>query len=242
LFARYAAIVKNLRGVVLVNLDKEDSWNKVRWLIRRFRYRDLGLPPYIVDRYRAKLSSYLNGNPFRELVYPIPELIDIVKFYEERGFPRDLAEALVLSSTYISPLLVIGSDYLRLIESISIGNVKVCKDLSDNDWKLHLRIADYTILDMYEKSIQESIEAIRLLSSINNIERINEILKERTSRVEKDRKRYWRIICKEDGKVFIYYIDPLKFLVETLEKGVEFTLKEDYAAALAIIPVVNLSL
>jgi hypothetical protein len=43
LFARYAAVVKNLRGVALFDLGEEGSWDSVEWLVRRFRYRDLGV-------------------------------------------------------------------------------------------------------------------------------------------------------------------------------------------------------
>ena len=43
MFARYAAVVKNLRGIALFDLGEEGSWDSVEWLVRRFRYRDLGV-------------------------------------------------------------------------------------------------------------------------------------------------------------------------------------------------------
>jgi len=44
-FARYAAIVKNLRGVVLADLLEEAASRGLEWLTKRFRYRDLGVVP-----------------------------------------------------------------------------------------------------------------------------------------------------------------------------------------------------
>ena len=242
LFAKYAAIVKNLRGVVLVDLVDEGSWSRVKWLIRKFRYRDLGLPPCIVERYRNKLSSYLNGNPFRELVYPIPVLYNLVHVFEAKGFSRELVEALILSSTYISPLLVLTAKYLDDIDNICIEKVKTCKELNDSNWKLHLRIADYTILDIYEKCIEENIRVLNLLKS-NNVEEINNVLEERITRVKKDKKRYWRITC-DSGKTFLYYVDLLRIFINAIrEERVNIRgLVEDYAAALSIVPVVNVSI
>jgi hypothetical protein len=45
LFSSYAAIVKNLRGVVLLDPDEEGAWTTMEWLVKRFRYRDLGVTP-----------------------------------------------------------------------------------------------------------------------------------------------------------------------------------------------------
>jgi len=36
LFARYAAIVKNLRGVVLFNMDEDGVEDSIKWLVNRF--------------------------------------------------------------------------------------------------------------------------------------------------------------------------------------------------------------
>lgn len=244
MFARYAAIVKNLRGVVVADLSDDTVWNRIRWLTRKFRYRDLGLPPTIVSEYKTSLSKYLGGNPFRELVYPIDELKNMVKLYIGKvGFSIELAEALTLASTYISPLLIIGDKYLHQLSKLReviIDKVLVCKPMDDNLWKLHLRIADYTILDMYEKSVTEALEVIKALTT-NRMVNVENILGERELRIRKDKKRYWRILC-DQGKVFLVYVDLLRLLVKLVREGaIDIgSLKEDYAAALAIVPAINL--
>lgn len=241
MFARYAAIVKNLRGVVVADPSSSEHLNRLQWLIGKFRYRNLGLPPSIVKEYRDMLLKYLNGNPFRELVYPLAELMIITEIYMEKlRLPIELAEALTLSSIYISPLLVVGEEYITKLTPLVVDKVLTCKPLNDSLWKLHLRIADYTILDMYEESIMEALNAIELLPSKQWIE-LDKILGKRKLRVEKDKKRYWRVAC-DQGKPLLLYIDPLMLMIGLAKKEIinPRSMKSEHAAALSIIPVVNL--
>ena len=59
--------------------------------------------------------------------------------------------------------------------------------------------------------------------------------------IRKDKKRYWRILC-DQGKIFLVYVDLLRLLVKLVREGaIDIgSLKEDYAAALAIVPAINL--
>lgn len=237
MFAQYAALVKNLRGVVYIEELNDYSWKIIKWLIQRFKYRNLGLAPSIVNKFGEQLEDYLIGNPFRKLVYPVHNMSRITCLFQGI-LPNELVESIILSSTYISPLLVIGDKIHNIIHDIGIDHVYTDKSLDINSWKLHLRIANYTVLDMYEKCIIENIEALECLRS-GNTECVMEIIKQRYSRVQKDKKRYWRIIS-DSGRPFLTYIDPLNILInaETISKEVE--LSEDYAAGLAIIPAIHL--
>ncbi len=243
MFARYAAVVKNLRGVVVFNLDEEGVWDSIAWLVQRFKYRNLGIPPKIVNQYYGILKSYLNGNPFIGLVYPVKELENLTRiFIKLYHIPDKLAEGLVLASVYISPLLLVGDTYRAGVEDNAIEVVRICKDkkMDVKQWKLHLRIADYTILDFYNKSVEESMKILEYVAKSNiDSKEVKDILDKRLDRVKKDTKRYWRIKCSE-GKPFLYYIDPLKSIVEGIINGTikPNELSLDYAAGLAIIPVV----
>ncbi len=240
MFSYYAAIVKNLRGVVIFDPEANGSWDRVKWLVRKFKYRNLGLPPIVVEKHRKELGKYLSGNPFVELAYPVEEVEALPAVMVEHGVPRELAEALVLASVYISPLLVIGEEYIKLLERYSIDKVLVCRELNDNEWKLHLRIADYSILDMYKERVFEILDAIE--NNLLDEEFLEKVFEKRRADVAKDKKRYWRIVC-DHGKPFILYIDVLNTITKIIgvEKLIELVKnKKELVAGLAIVPAVNL--
>ncbi|MEM0042663.1 MAG: hypothetical protein QXP94_02055 [Thermofilaceae archaeon] len=224
MFSRYAALVKNLRGVVLLNPNEEGALDTVKWLSKRFRYRNLGLTPSSVKALGGRVFR-----PFRELAYPIKPLEVLVSRFTGKGMPPELAELLVFASTYVSPALIIGSTYLSSLEEIKVDVVRVCRDLSVLDWKLHLRVADYTVLDMYDVCVEEALSVLKDPSVLPKV------VAERRERVAEDKKRYWRIAC-ESGRPFIIYIDNLSIAAKlgVLEEEV----CEDWAAALSVVAVV----
>ena len=237
MFARYAALVKNLRGVVVFDLSEENVKETIKWLVNRFKYRNLGLPPSLVEKYKEEIKKYLEGKPFKRIVYPVPELRNVASIIlEEANIPFELSESLVLASSYISPLLVLGRKFLPFIEKLSVEVVKICKDktLDVKQWKLHLRIADYTILDFYEESV---IEAMNLItrSHVLSKEELDLVLENRFKRIKEDTKRYWRIKCSE-GKPFLFYIDMLNVVKDRIKY-----LSENQAATLSIVPVVHIA-
>lgn len=237
MFLNYVAIVKNLRGVVLLELSERGVDNSLNWLIKRFRYRNLGLTPTLVEKYRERFGRYLAGNPFRELAYPVISIENFGKKLTERlGLSREVVETLVFSSIYVSPLIVIGDTYLDELEKISVNTINTCRELNTNEWKLHLRIADYSILDMYEWSIEN---AKRVINALRTSVDITSEMAERTRRIEKDKKRYWRIMCNEDKQLFMLYVDMLK-LILSREPGLLKDIDEDCIAVMSIIPVVRI--
>ncbi len=230
-FAKYAAIVKNLRGVVIADLNEKGVESSIHWLVSRFKYRNLGIGPHMLNLFHDKLARYLGGKPFRELTYPIPQLLQFTRILQSVGIELLLAEGLTLASTYISPLMVIGNKYAQVLEKLGVAYIKVSRELNIQEWKLHMRIADYSILDSYEKCIEEGIKAINAAKEGNeNI--INNILRDREVRVLKDMLRYWRI-RSDTGKTFLLYIDILKLVKDELR-----SLSTDQATALAIIPAI----
>lgn len=231
-FARYAAIVKNLRGVVLADIEEDGVWSSIKWLVDRFRYRDLGVVPSIVKRYRSRLERYLSGNPFRELVPPTSSIQMFIDWLERvSGLPLEVVELLVLSSAYISPGIVVGIKYFGYLKEVSVDVINVCRDLDTNSWKLHMRIADYTVLDLYETCVNEVLNAIEKGASRQSLEEISSL---RRSRIEADKKRYWRIMCS-NGKPFLFYIDMVNTI---LKYDMYRDLVADHAACLSIIPVI----
>jgi hypothetical protein len=237
LFARYAAVVKNLRGVTLFDLGEEGSWDSVEWLVRRFRYRDLGVTPSVYRRYPGRLEKYMGGNPFRLLTYPIPELEGFTgEFSRCVGVEYEVAELLVLSSVYVSPAIVIGRRFEEQLGRLSVESVRTCRDLDTEDWKLHMRIADYTVLDMYEYAVSGALEVSESCSG----GKLGEVLSARLELIRRDVRRYWRIVCGEPtARAFLYYVDNLRLYAQNC--GLEGLCgRGNLSAALAVVPVITI--
>jgi hypothetical protein len=229
LFSKYAALVKNLRGVVLLDPEEDGALDSVKWLSKRFKYRNIGLMPSIYEKYRNQLREFM-GKPFRELTYPIETIKILVEKLAMKGLCREIAELLAFSSTYISPAIVIGEKYRSEVEIRAVETVKISRELSLAEWKLHLRIADYSVLDFHEKCIEEALQAIE------NLRTTETILNGRRGRILRDKKRFWRI-SSDQGKPLIYYIDNLAIAhnLKITEGG-----NPDWAAALSIIVAVSI--
>jgi len=228
-FARYAALVKNLRGVVLADLSEEGVEEHVGWLTRRFRYRNLGLVPWVVERYRGRLEGRLGGRPFRELYAPVGAVVRVAELLEgSLGLSRGVAELLAFASAYISPGILLGRRFLGELERLAVDRVLACKGMDLRSWKLHLRIADYSALDFYEGSVEEALAVIegRLDPQA--------AVRARRERVGRDKRRFWRISCGE-GEPLLLYVDNLEL---ALRGGFLRALEPDACPALAIVPVV----
>ncbi len=186
----------------------------------------------MLERFRFKLERFLSGKPLRELVYPVPQILRFVDMISKTlNIDLVLAEAMTLASTYISPLMVIGNRFLNVVESLGVEIVRVSKEMDVQSWKLHMRIADYTILDFYEQCIEEAIKAIEAVKH-GETKVIEEIIKNRREKISRDVNRYWRIRSSE-GRTFLVYIDMLN-----LAKNIMDRLEKEHASALAIVPAI----
>ena len=193
--------MKNLRGVVL--LDPEEGEGGVKWLQERFKYRNLGVPPSALEEAREFFKDRLGGKPFVELVYPTRVLEELASVLTEdlRAEPR-VVEGVVLASAYVSPILLIGRRVQEQVAELAIDVVESKLDMDLKQWKLHLRIADYTVLDLYRWST-EHVEAL-----LEGRVELQEFRKERKDKVRRDKARYWRLTKAEGAPwKFLYYLD-----------------------------------
>ncbi|MEM4576486.1 MAG: hypothetical protein QW701_03350 [Candidatus Nezhaarchaeales archaeon] len=196
MFSHYAALVKNMRGVIVFD-PTDDISQDLKWLIDRFKYRHLGVPPSLAK----KLTK--TTKPLVTLAYPHREVMDFVGFVSKAlGLGSLISEAICLASCYVSPLLVLGPKAQSSVKDIAVDEVIARAKISLNDWKLHLRIADYSVLDLYEWS---TTQAQKLwLQGIN----VEELIRERIAAIKKDEKRYWRLQRgEEEPKAFLAYLD-----------------------------------
>jgi len=206
----YAALVKNLRGVIYSSLESGAFKEKLSWLRKRFRYRNLGLTPYMSERYAGEVRPYV-GSLLVGLEAPLGGLEGLVKAYREiTGLSLGALEAYCYASVFVSPILVLGHECARELGPLTVGKVLVSHELTDKDYKLHMRIADYTVLDFYSWATTSAQAALKALASGEDI---RPLLEERRERVEKDKRRYWRVIADE-GRELVLYLDLLPLLAE----------------------------
>jgi hypothetical protein len=234
MFSHYVVLVKNLRGVVLVGPSDAEASQLVQWLKQRFRYRNVGVSPSIIKNYPTFFESRLSGNPFVQLAYPLESLARLTEYVTQKGniYP-EIAEVVILASAYASPVICLGSYLLDKIQQLSMDAVHTTIELSDKDWRLHLRIADYSILDLYRWSTEQA----RYLWQ----NQLNGFVEARQDRISHDKKRYWRL---QQGnktlKPFLYYLDLAQTIArnQTLRKSLIELPESEVCAGLAIVPVV----
>jgi len=206
----YAALVKNLRGVIYSCLSGKELAERLSWLKKRFRYRRLGITPSLLGKHREVAGRFM-GSPLVELRNPFPGLDELLSAYEElTGLSPAVLETYCYSSIFVSPLLILGRDCARELAPLVVDVVRVEKELTDKDYKLHMRIADYTVLDFYPWATASARQALLALAQGLGV---TDILEERRRRIAQDRRRYWRVMS-EGGRDFLLYLDLLPLLVE----------------------------
>jgi len=226
----YLAHVKNLRGVIFGSGSENSVINGIKWLKQRFRYRNLAVPSYLIKQYPR--VEELIKEPLLKFTYPLPEVSKVAEVLAEVTGEHGLSEAVVLASSLISPIIAVGDDVVSKLRKLSIGEVLSEKELSTQDYKLHMRIADYSVLDMYIEMVTLSEEVL------DDPGRLSSALKARESKVRSDIKRYWRI-SESRGRPVIVYLDPLKVLgKKELEKLRSVGDVENVSIALSLITAV----
>jgi hypothetical protein len=234
-FAEYVALVKNLRGVVLLEPREDGAEHRVAWLGQRFRYRNLGVPPALVAAHPDFLHGRLRGKPFVELAFPLASLERVAEAVAgcEGAARRTAAEAMVLASAYASPLICLEGAALAAVRPFAVDAVETAVALSDKDWRLHFRIADYTVVDLYQWSTNHARGLWR--------DEANDLAQARRQRIAKDRRRYWRLQQGEGPtNPFLLYLDlTARVAGEVTLRAAMTRLPEDEAcAALAIVAAV----
>ncbi len=206
-FVRYVALLKTIRGILITTSKPKDK--VFGWLRRSIRWRPIGASRNII----LLLKRYGFGSKLiKEVVYPFQEFGEISSILADGGLDRNIADAIVLSSAYIVPLVILDIktlDHLRRANIVAY-EIRTQKKLKDKDIKLHMRIAEYSVKDYYFDVIAKTAEAIASGE-------IEAILKKRAKTCTKDSKRYWRI--KQDrGRTIIIYIDHLRLLRDKTER------------------------
>ena len=248
-FPRFIALVKNLRGIVVVGRDLDEAEQRVAWLLQRFRYRNVGVSPAVLKYARELFKNRLRGKPFVKVVYPTSGLERYVrKLVAAVRQPEEVVEPIMFASMYVSPLLLLGESALEAVRPLIVNEVRTRATLDTRTMKLHMRIVDYTVLDFYNWATSHGFEGInqvaRLLEKGDEAtakQRADKFVKERKQRIEKDRKRYWRLLEQDEGgRTVVVYLDLAQVALQQVLRKKTFravwkNAPEEYAAMCAIL-------
>jgi hypothetical protein len=231
---RYVFLVKNLRGVLAV--EPSEAGRYVDWLARRFRYRDLGVPSCLVGEAGEAFRGKLGGNPFHVLSYPTERVEHAARILastiSSAGVDQCVAEAILLASSYASPLHVTANLLAKLREAGLVVHVVKGPTMDVKSAKLHLRIVDYSVLDMYVDSVAEAVNCIERRCDPA------QLVEMRRRRAIADEKRYWRLQGRGDLDV-VAYLDHVHLLLER-GHGLDLLVGSEERVLLAMVVAFNL--
>ena len=109
---RYVRLLKNLRAVAFLDPNAEIPLEEIKWLRRRFKYRNVGISESLITALKAEAKELFLRKPFEILK---PPLLEIENFVEtileiESKVPAYTIESLILTSCYVNALVVLGRD------------------------------------------------------------------------------------------------------------------------------------
>lgn len=195
-FIDYVILLKNIRGIILFDPDREPDPDKIKWLKRTHRYRDIGVP--------EGLSSIISGKPFVRLPFPSYEINRFLGELEG-DIPLHLLEGVALSSCYASPLLVLDQGIFDRLKPITIWSLKA-SEVDRKETLRHIRISHYSQIDFFSSAR----EAYEILKEGRGIE---DLCKKREELAILDgKKRFWRIKEDKDADILVAYFDLLRII------------------------------
>lgn len=241
--ARLLYLVKNMRGVLHAHkpLADELAERMISALRRSFRYRVLGYTRGFEENMPARLREGLRRRPFTQVALPHPSLQGLVEAYSQAlKLSAVDVEALVIASATMTPLIVPEID-VDLLEPLVIKVVRAEKPLNMASFKLHLRIAGYTIIDVYVEEALKGYEVVeKLVRGTLSAEEAEEFVKHRVTLAEQDTRRYWRV-SSATGTPVIAYLDLASALAKSHAKlrGINLRLDKDWAPlALSVVTAI----
>lgn len=219
-------LVKNLRGVIYA-VEPAGAVPLVAWVRRKFQYRTVGYTPLTKERFdRAGLGRLLEQKPFRPLFAPSKPLGSLVELCCSVAGDDSLAEAVLLSSFHVAPLLLLGRGSAERAASLSLFTLDASPQ-TDAEAKRHLRILDYAILDAHGDSSRRGADAlVRAQGHVaagkaSSARRaVSAALKREAQFAENDcKKRFWRLIESRTASVSptVLYLHPLCLVRDVLK-------------------------
>jgi hypothetical protein len=197
-FIDYVILLKNIRGILLFEPTKEPDLDKIKWLKKTHKYRNIGIPESI-DKFKS-----ISDKPFVKLSYPSDE-INIFLNKLKNGLPLYLLEAVALSSCYACPLLILNQEIFDQLKPITIWSLKA-SEIDKKEILRHIRISHYSQIDFFSSAKQ----AYEILKEGKKIEDLCNNRKELA--ILDGKKRFWRIKEDKNSNTLVAYFDLLRII------------------------------
>jgi len=212
----YISLLKNVRGILLFPVEEGPDPDKIKWLIKAHRYRDIGIPPSLYT------FEELKKRPFVRLIYPLSGIEDLIGQLAGE-LPAYILEGIVMSSCYAAPLFILNQAIFELLKPLTIWNL-VGDKLDSRELLRHIRIASYALIDFYRGAKEAEVILRDSGDSEEDLrKRIERLCEKRKREASADgKKRFWRIISKETPSLrpltLMAYFDLLPLLLPHIQR------------------------
>lgn len=222
----WAARFKNVRCVLLLDPAAAPPEEKLAWLVRKHRYRQVGVNPGLLQ---SPPSERLLGRPFVPLQFPHDSLAGLAAALHDEH-PPWLADTLVLALAHAAPLLTLDEGLAPLLAPFSPWLLRAAQPLPEGEIIRHLRISGYVCIDFFHLA-EKAWQALRAdeAGALARVER-----ERRRLATADGRKRFWRIEGGEEGRPVVAYIDLLPSLVPRRERIASLLAEEYTGLALSL--------
>jgi hypothetical protein len=193
----YVVLLKNIRGVLLFDPNKEPDLDKIKWLKKTHRYRNIGVPEGLWG------FDIISEKPFVKLTFPSNKLKRFLEEIEE-GIPQYLLEGLALSSCYASPLLILDKELFNHLMPVMVWSLRA-QDIDRKEILRHIRISQYSQIDFFS-SARDAYDVLK-----EECSKIEDLCRKRKELATLDgKKRFWRIKEDKHADLVVAYFDLLR--------------------------------
>lgn len=193
----YITALKRVRGILYgVGADGEE--NAVAWLVKHFRYREIGIPP-------AMWQQIPQSGKLRHIKFPFPEaenLLEQLSAISKMGISA--VEAIAMASAFAVPLLVLSLQGFKSIKNSAIYVFRADYPRDDRYVKQSIYLCGDAVVDMFAHSLEQ---AISVLSGELDADTVR--ITRRTLAKEDAKKRFWKLGDGSQGEPFVLYCDLL---------------------------------
>lgn len=207
----YLALLKSVQVLVFPAVH-DDTVNELglRWLRRHFQPTQLGLPPAVIARAAhwrdiGTPINYPHGSTARVFTELSPDI------------SAEVRDALVLSSCYIAPLLVLGSDGWERLSPYALWCLRIHRAPEETETLQALRLAADAVARWFPHAHEAYHTLLDYIHGDQTADALEILREKRRILVSRDAQRLFaELPHSPQGAPFAFVADPFNLLVPWL--------------------------